>query len=88
VRVYYKSWGCEIVIGARDRVVRIYAKDQAHGGLVTLDMSQVTDMTWDKALKVRAKYTNTKILLSGEKLRDVIVYFGGDVAEIVGLAAF
>jgi len=57
---YQHSWGEEIVIGTGERVVRIYVSTKK----VTIDMSQVRDMDWDKMQRAAAKYPGTtKVVL-------------------------
>ncbi|MEI2690122.1 MAG: hypothetical protein V9H69_10615 [Anaerolineae bacterium] len=55
-----RSWGEEVVIGEGARVARVYASAKK----VTVDLSQVRDETWDRFVKVQAKYPGcTKIEL-------------------------
>ncbi len=70
-----KSYGEEVVIGEGSRVVRIYSTPKK----VTVDLSQVRDATWDKFVKVQAKYPNcTKIeLAAGTDVQTIIQYWTG-----------
>ena len=57
---YQHSWGEEIVIGAGERVVRIYVSAKK----ITIDMSQIRDTSWDRWQRAAAKYPGTtKVVL-------------------------
>ena len=67
-----RSWGEEVVIGEGARVARVYAS----GKKVTVDLSQVRDETWDRFVKVQAKYPGcTKIELPPDADVEAIIRF-------------
>jgi len=51
-----QSWGEEVIIGEGARVVRLYKSNKK----VTVDLSQVRDVTWDKFVQVQVKYPGTR----------------------------
>ncbi len=75
-----QSWGEEIVIGEGARVVRIYVSAKK----VTVDLSQVRDMAWDKFIKVQAKYPAcTKIeLAAGTDVQPIIQFWMGEAQPV------
>lgn len=67
-----RSWGEEVVIGEGVRVARVYASTKK----VTVDLSQVRDETWDRFVKVQAKYPGyTKIELPPDANVEAIIRF-------------
>ena len=51
-----QSWGEEVIIGEGARVVRLYKSNKK----VTIDLTQVRDMTWPKFQSVQTKYPGTR----------------------------
>jgi hypothetical protein len=67
------SWGHEYILGSGERVVRVYASAKK----VTIDLSQVRDLTWSVLQRVQAKHgQTTKIVLpSGTPTAPILEWF-------------